>query len=71
MNWFGLFFIAAGLFSLAGAVCDWEWFMTHRKARFFVSVFGRTGARIWYALFGIGLAVLGVLFLLGIIAERR
>lgn len=71
MHWFGLFFIAAGLFSLCGAVCDWEWFMTHRKASFFVSVFGRIGARIFYALFGAGLAILGVLFLTGVIAERR
>lgn len=69
MNWFGLFFIAAGLFSVAGAVYDWDWFMNHRKARFFVAIFGRTGARIWYALLGAGLAVAGVLFLMGMIAE--
>ncbi|MBL8797815.1 MAG: immunity 17 family protein [Planctomycetia bacterium] len=71
MNWYGLLFVAIGLFSATAAACDWEWFMTHYKARFFVSIFGRTGARIFYVLIGLGFVVLGVLFMLGIIADRH
>ena len=33
MNWIGVLCIAGGLFSMAGAICDWEWFMNSRKAR--------------------------------------
>ena len=48
---------AVGLFSIAGAAFDWEWFMTNRRARPIVAMFGRTGARGFYAL--LGLAFLG------------
>ena len=46
---------------------DWEWFMTNRRARLFVSLFGRTGARIFYGLLGIALIVVAVLMMLGVI----
>jgi len=67
MNLWGLFFIAIGIFSLCGALFDWDWFMDARKARFIVKIFGRNGARIFYSLLGTGLAVLGILGLIGII----
>lgn len=47
-----------GGFSLAGAIFDWDWFMNNRRARFFVSIFGRTGARIFYG--GLGLFLIGL-----------
>jgi len=66
----GLLFLAIGLFAICGAGYDWEWFMNHRKARFFVAVLTRTGARIFYALLGGGLATLGVLMMLGVIRDK-
>jgi small neutral amino acid transporter SnatA (MarC family) len=58
--WVAIFFVFAGLFSFAGAVFDWEWFMTNRRALLFVRILGRNGARALYALLGIFLAVLGL-----------
>jgi hypothetical protein len=71
MNPIGLIFVAIGVFALCGAGFDWEWFMNHRKARFFTSIFGRTGARIFYGLLGVGFVVLGVLFAIGVIHDTR
>ena len=61
MNPVGLIFVAAGVFSICGAAFDWDWFINSRKARFFVATFGRTGARILYALLGIVITILGAL----------
>ena len=44
--------VAGGAFSIAGALGDWPWFMGHRRARLFVAVFGRSGARIVYGILG-------------------
>lgn len=71
MNAAGLILIAAGVFSICGAAYDWEWFMNHHKARFFVTIFGRTGARILYGVLGIAFVVMGALFLLGILKNGR
>lgn len=67
----GLVFIAIGLFAICGAGFNWDWFMTHRKARIFVALFTRTGARIFYALLGGGLVTLGILAMLGVIHSTR
>ena len=67
MNPLGLVFAAIGLFAICAAGLDWEWFMNHRKARFLVGVLGRAGARVFYAILGIGLVVLGVLVAAGIL----
>ncbi|MBN1501825.1 MAG: immunity 17 family protein [Spirochaetes bacterium] len=61
MNYFGVIFILTGLFSLSAGIFDWDWYMTHRKARLFVKIFTRNGARVFYGLLGAGLIVLGVL----------
>jgi small neutral amino acid transporter SnatA (MarC family) len=66
--WASAFFVLAGLFSFAGAVFDWEWFMTHYRAALFVRLFGRNGARIVYALLGILLAALGLAGVSGLLA---
>ena len=47
-----LFLLFAGLFSTAGGVLNWEWFFAHRKAVFFIQLFGRTGARAFYVILG-------------------
>ena len=62
---------ACGAFAISGAVFDWEWFMNHRKAQFFVRLFGRTGTRIFYGILGAALVVLGVLIATGIIQESQ
>jgi len=66
MNPVGLILVAAGLFSICGAAFDWDFFINSRKARFFVSTFGRTGARIFYALLGLVIVVMGTLITVGI-----
>ena len=63
--------IGGGLFSAAGALFDWEWFMNARRTRSVSRVLGRTGARVFYGLLGLALAVGGVLGLVGIIDFGR
>lgn len=63
----GLLFAAAGIFSICGAVFDWDWFMNNRRARFFVSIFGRNGARLFYIVLGMLLIVFGILLASGTI----
>ena len=69
MNWFGLIFVGAGLFALAGAGFDWDWFMESRKARFFTAILGRNGARVAYMLLGVALIVMGALMAVGVIQD--
>ncbi len=69
MNPWGLFFIAAGLFSAAGGMFDWEWFMNHRKAQFMSTILSRTGARIFYVIVGAALAILGTMMAAGLVRD--
>ena len=69
MNPFGLLIVAGGLFSMAGGVLDWDWFMNHRKARFMCAILTRNGARIFYVLLGLGLAIFGGLLTAGVIQD--
>lgn len=61
----GLFMVAAGAFSLAGAAFDWDFFMNSYRAQFFVAIFGRTGARVFYGILGTAFVVLGLAFATG------
>ncbi|MEW6535052.1 MAG: immunity 17 family protein [Candidatus Auribacterota bacterium] len=63
-NIMGLILVFAGLFSIAGAVFDWDWFMTHRKARLLVKLLTRNGARVFYAVLGVIISVIGILVML-------
>ncbi|HEV8321267.1 MAG TPA: immunity 17 family protein [Myxococcota bacterium] len=47
--------LGAGAFSLLGAWYDWDFFFNSRRAWLFVTLFGRTGARVFYALVGLSL----------------
>ncbi len=47
-----------GAFVLLASIFNWNFFFENRKARLFMKLFGRTGARIFYGLLAI------VLFLL-------
>ena len=52
-----LLLIACGLFSIFCAYKDFDWFMSHRKARFMVNILGRKGARIFYGALGLAICV--------------
>ena len=68
--WAIILFIFGGLFSLAGAILDWEWFMTNYRAAVFVRILGRCGARLLYAVLGLVLAGLGFGGAFGLIPPR-
>jgi hypothetical protein len=69
MNLFGLLIVAGGLFSICGAAFDWDFFLNSRKARLFVSMFGRNGARIFYGILGLVIVILGTLITMGILED--
>jgi len=69
-TWVIILSIFAGIFSLASAIFDWEWFMTNYKAALFVRILGRNGARLFYALLGLALAGLGFGGAFGLIPPR-
>ncbi|MDE6665435.1 MAG: immunity 17 family protein [Ruminococcus sp.] len=52
--------ILVGAFSLIASVKNWDWYFNNRRARPFVRIFGRTGARIFYGLLGIFIIFVGV-----------
>jgi hypothetical protein len=61
MNPWGLLIVAAGAFACCGGWRDWDWFMDNRRARGFVILLGRQGARRAYVVLGAVLVVLGIL----------
>jgi hypothetical protein len=67
-NYISLFFIGVGLLAFCGAAFDWDWFLNARKARAFVALLGRGGARVFYGLLGATLITLGALMAMGVIA---
>jgi hypothetical protein len=56
--------IMAGLFSLTGAILNWEWYYEFRKAKSLVNLFGRDGTRIIYLALGLFLVGGGIIFAL-------
>lgn len=48
-----------GLFVIAAAAGNWNWYFEHPKARYFVNRFGRQGARVFYLGMGSVLIFLG------------
>jgi uncharacterized membrane protein len=61
----GLLIIGAGLFSIAGGVFAWPFFMNHRKAQFFVRLMGFNGARGLYVVLGAIICFFGIMTLAG------
>lgn len=59
----GMFAVAAGVFTMMGAALDLDWFMTNRRAQFFVAMLGRGGARVFYGILGAVMVVLGVILM--------
>jgi len=60
----GIFLVVAGLFTVCGAVFNWDFFMNSFKSRFWVKILGRTNARIFYGILGIAIMVWGLYILL-------
>ena len=48
-------FIALGIFSIVAAILNLDWYFQTSGAMTFVKWLGRKGARIFYALLGLGL----------------
>lgn len=57
--------IVLGLFLMASAVADWDWYYSLQTARWLRQWLGRRGARIVHALVGLALVTLGVSLVLG------
>ena len=57
-------FIGLGIFSMVAAVLNLEWYFQTSAAQTFVRWLGRTGARLFYVLLGMGLIACGVLAIL-------
>lgn len=66
MGSYSIVLILVGAFSLAGGVFNWDWFITGRKARFLVNIFGRQVTRVIYGVIGLVLIVWGMLMMMGI-----
>lgn len=64
MEWlYVVIFCLAGIFSLTASVKNWDFFFNNRKARPFVKILGRNGARIFYGVLGAFFIVIGIIFL--------
>lgn len=54
------FLAMGGLFCVLASIYNWDFFFNNRRARFFVSLIGRKGARIFYAILGLVLIVISI-----------
>jgi hypothetical protein len=61
----GVITCVAGLVFLYGAATNNQFLLDLHKTRWVVNLWGRTGARVFVALLGAGLIVLGVVILQG------
>ena len=55
-----IFIFGAGIFSIVSSIFNFDFYFESRKARFFVSIFGRNGARVFYGILGLFLIILGL-----------
>ena len=59
--------MAIGLFIMISAFANWEYFFDGHRAKFFIKLFGRRGARIFFIILGTALFTFGLLEVAGII----
>lgn len=45
--------IGGGILSISASIFDWDFFFESRKVKSFISLFGRKGTRIFYAIGGL------------------
>lgn len=55
--------MSGGVLCILAAINDWDWFFDNFRARPFVRLFGRKGARWFYAILGLFLMVMGFRFM--------
>lgn len=61
----GFIVLFGGLFSIFCAWRDYDWFMDNPRARLFVKLLGRGGARVFYIALGAALFCAGVAMVCG------
>ena len=71
MNPAGFILVAVGLFSFAGGLFNWNWFMNTRRAKALVRAIRPAGARVFYMLLGIVVIVFGVLLAFNVIGGSQ
>ena len=59
---FMLIMALGGIFSICGAIFNWDFFLENYKARPVVKLIGRTGARVFYVLIGLFCIFCGIMF---------
>lgn len=59
----GIILILAGVFTVTGAICNWDFFMNSFKSRFWVKLLGRNKTRIFYGIVGTGIIIFGTTLL--------
>ena len=65
----GVFFSLIGIFVIIGSYFSWSWLLKMWQDVDFVKVFGRNGARVFYAIFGFITLVLGIVLASGIVHQ--
>lgn len=56
--------LVSGIFCICAAALDWDFFFSNYRARFFVELFGRNGARIFYAALGAVIIIISLLWII-------
>lgn len=60
----GVIAMLVGAFTIFCAANDYDFFMNHHKAQFFVRLLGRNRTRVFYSLLGIFIVILGMVLVL-------
>lgn len=58
---YGILICLVAVYMIAGAYFNWDFFFESRKARPFVNIFGRNGARIFYGAIGVFGFIIGII----------
>jgi len=59
----GIILVLAGVFTVVGAICNWDFFMNSFKSQFGVKLLGRNKARIFYGIVGTRIIIFNITFL--------
>jgi len=66
----GLLIMAGGVFTAGCGIFNWEWAMANRRARLLSTMITRSGARVVYAVVGVGMIIVGALMTAGVVAAK-
>ena len=59
----GIILVFAGVFTVLGAIYNWDFFMNSFKSQLWVKLLGRNRARIFYGIVGTIIIIFGITFL--------